>query len=499
MDLFAGSATRSGVYDLSHPITQEGGKIKGRAASKHVSITVQMWEDHLAGKQPGVGVVPIRDDSTCLFGAFDIDVYPLDLQSIVNKLQNNDIPLIVCRSKSGGGHVYCFAQSPVPAVKMKNKLSEIASFLGFGGSEIFPKQSQASLDEDSIGNWLNGPYFGGVRGLRYALDRSGDALSPEAFLFAADALKVAPEWFDKPLVLVDSFPDGPPCLQTLVQIGLPVGSRNNGLYNIGVYLRRARPDAWEDELQKYNHQYLQPPLTVAEVGGVVKSLRRKDYFYSCSKQPIAAHCNASLCRTRKWGVGGGSSGRFPTLGQLYKLMVDPPLWRWEIDGVKIELSTEELLSAHLFQRKCLERLNLVLQVPSKQVWESAVHAAVSTVIVTEAPADASAEGQFFEMLEKFCLGRAQAQSLEEIVLGKPHTFEGRTYFRMQDLVGFLNRAKFFEFRTPKIAAILQEHGGQHHTKAFRVRTVQHWSMPAFARQTEGFEVPKNLSERKEAF
>ena len=499
MDLFAGSQSSYGIYDVSSPERRDDGKLTGRAITKHAAVTLDLWEDHLAGVN-GIGIVPIRDDATCVFGAIDIDSYSgLDHRAIVNKLQTNDIPLIVCRSKSGGAHLYCFSQTPVSAAKMKIKLSEVAALLGHGNAEIFPKQTALLLERGDLGSWLNICYFNGVRGMRYAVESNGNALSPEAFLVAAEAMKVDEAWFDKPLILADIFPDGPPCLQALVQIGFPTGTRNSGLFNIAVYLRKARPDQWQVELDSYNHRLMQPPLTIPEVQSVIKSVGRKEYIYSCTKSPIAQHCQSGLCRTRKFGVGASASGRFPSLGGLSKLNTDPPVWFLMVDGYRMALTTDELLHASAFQKKCMECINTVITIPSRAVWESCLHSAMQSLTIIEAPQDSSPEGQFFEMLEKFCLGRAQAQSLEEIVLGKPHTFEGRTYFRMQDLVGFLNRAKFFEFRTPKIAAILQEHGGQHHTKAFRGRTVQHWSMPAFARQTEGFEVPKNLSERKEAF
>lgn len=36
------------------------------------------------------------------------------------------------------------------------------------------------------------------------------------------------------------------------------GSRNNGLFNIGVYLRKAYPDDWQTEILSYNMNYFDP-------------------------------------------------------------------------------------------------------------------------------------------------------------------------------------------------------------------------------------------------
>jgi hypothetical protein len=43
-----------------------------------------------------------------------------------------------------------------------------------------------------------------------------------------------------------------------VQSGISTGTRNNGLFNIGVYLKKFDPDNWEKLLEKYNQKYMSP-------------------------------------------------------------------------------------------------------------------------------------------------------------------------------------------------------------------------------------------------
>ena len=97
--------------------------------------------------------------------------------------------------------------------------------------------------------------------------------------------------------------DGPPCLQILAQNKISEGGRNNGLFNLGVYLRKAYPDTWDAELLTYNMQYLDPPLPLGEVNIVAKQLEKKDYAYKRNDSPINAHCNKTLCLTRRHGIG----------------------------------------------------------------------------------------------------------------------------------------------------------------------------------------------------
>ena len=42
-----------------------------------------MWEDHLKGTDPALGIIPIRRDNNCIWGCIDWDVYPLDHKQIV--------------------------------------------------------------------------------------------------------------------------------------------------------------------------------------------------------------------------------------------------------------------------------------------------------------------------------------------------------------------------------------------------------------------------------
>ena len=496
--LFDGSKTAYGVYDVSKTTQRSDGKLEGRAATKQAALTTAQLEAHLSGSGPGVGVVPIRDDNSCVFGAIDIDAYQgLDLRALVIKLQRLNIPLVVCRSKSGGAHVYCFARQPIAAGTMKAKLAEVAGFIGHGDAEIFPKQSQISPTDS--GSWISLPYYNGTRGMRYAVDLEGNALSPEAFIIAAESLSVGAEWFSQLLVVSSDFEDGPPCLQALAQVGYPLGTRNEGLYAVGVFLKKSRPDTWEAELDAYNHKYMIPPLTTPEVQGLAKSLRRKDYTYNCTKQPIAQHCNSVLCRTRKFGVSGGMNGSFPVLGVLTKLNTSPPLWLWLINSVRVELTTHELQDPKAFQRACMNHLNIIPPIPARPVWEAAVQNAMNSVVIVDPPADASPEGQFWNMVERFCTGRAQALALEEITMGKPFTDAGRTYFRLQDLMSFLSRNKFVEFKVQKVSSLLRDGGAEHHFANFKGKGTNFWSVPEQEKQTSSFDVPKNVRETGDPF
>ena len=64
----------------------------------------------------------------------------------------------------------------------------------------------------------------------------------------------------------EAFPKGPPCLNHLAKIGFSQGSRNNGLFNVGVYCKKAFDEGmWKTKMMEYNNKYFNPPLPYQEV------------------------------------------------------------------------------------------------------------------------------------------------------------------------------------------------------------------------------------------
>jgi len=134
--------------DIARGETRKTGEVSGKGKSITKSKTIseppteKMWEDHLKGTEPALGIIPIRRDNTCIWGCIDWDVYPLDHKQIVQDLKKKKIPLTVFRSKSGGAHLFLFTKEPVPAVMMRDKLKTYAAAIGHARAEIFPKQEK---------------------------------------------------------------------------------------------------------------------------------------------------------------------------------------------------------------------------------------------------------------------------------------------------------------------------------------------------------------------
>lgn len=458
MQLFSGLQSAYGIYKTSQQLTPSG-KLKGAAKTVNDTVTVELWVKHLKGEQ-SLGIVPINEKNCCRFGAIDVDVYPLNIKELNVKIQLKKAPLVLCRTKSGGAHLYLFLSEDVPADVVIKRLKEMAALLGYGTAEVFPKQAQLLVDRGDVGSWINMPYFGADRSTRYALDDCGVQLSVEQFVsYAATKVQTASQLSALVFDGDDYLKDGPPCLQHLCKEGFPEGTRNSGLFNLGIYAKKSNPDKWKTVLEDLNTRYMSPPLNATEVLGVIKSLEKHEYNYTCKTQPIEPHCNADKCRRCKFGVGKGDFG-MPKFGSLTKLETKPPIWFIDIDGGhRLELSTEELQSPIHFQRKCMEVLNVVPGLPKREDWSDILHALFENVNVVEVPQHATPRGHLLAMFEEFIGSRVQARTKEEIVLGKPLTENGSTYFRMRDFIRFLDRQRFSMFGHHEIISILRDEFG----------------------------------------
>ena len=495
--IFDGLKLAYGTYKIEKQ--QANGKQAGRAAIVREPRTTELWEGHLSGKGRSVGIIPINEDNMSVWGCIDVDQYPLDHKVLVEKIRKLKLPLVVCRSKSGGAHCFLFTTDWVDAKDMQSTLQQISAALGYGGCEIFPKQIKLHLDRNDVGNFLNLPYYDAEDGLRYAIKDDGTSATLDEFIALYEAHKQTPEQLLKLQIGEDEkqspMKDGPPCLQHLLKEKISEGGRNNGLFNIGVYLRKAYPDSWESEILTYNLTYLEPPLPLNEVNIVAKQLEKKDYAYRCSDSPINAHCNKELCQTRKHGIGAAIQGA--AIANLRKYNSIPPVWFIDVNGEPLELDTEGLMSQPTFQKACMEQLNFMPRSVSKQVWEGRIGGLLNEMkdnesAIIEVAEDASISGQFYDYLEEFCVHLQTANDKEEILLRRPWTDEeeGVTIFRLKDFEAFLKRNKFFEYKAHKIAQRLRDMGGNSRQMKIKGRPVRVWAIPAYTVNEVEFKTPK---------
>ena len=136
-----------------------GKNLKQNLLFKREPVTLEHYKNHLNGVEPTLGIIPITDDNTCIWGCIDVDSYAgFDHKKLLNKIKILKLPLVVCRSKSGGAHIFLFSKTFIEAKIMRDKLFEIRAILGFANAEVFPKQIELKSEEDT-GNFFKSSLF----------------------------------------------------------------------------------------------------------------------------------------------------------------------------------------------------------------------------------------------------------------------------------------------------------------------------------------------------
>ena len=440
--IFSGLTIAYGQYQPGD--RGENGKQQGKAFIVRKDVTDGLWDNHLAGKGAALGIIPITENNDCRWGCIDIDEYNFNHLSLVKSIRNLNLPLIVCRSKSGGAHVFLFTKENIPASLMQSKLKQIAIILGYEGSEIFPKQTEILVDRGDTGNFLNLPYYNGMKGLRYAINDTGAGCTLEEFYKLYDLLACRRDQVEQIKTeekkIEEAFPGGPPCLNKLATIGFGEGSRNNALFNIAVYYKQSHPDTWEDEIVKANSKYMDPALSNNEVQQLIKSVNRKGYDkYRCKDAPINSVCQASLCRTKRFGVGFGEE-EMPILGSLTKYTSNPPQWFLDVADKRIELKSEQLYNPGMFALACLDQANKIVPVPKPRDWKQHfLKPMMQNFQEVEPLASLDPINEITGLLQDWTTNRQSARTLDDIFNKLPFTEGEFTYFRLEDFYAFCKK------------------------------------------------------------
>ncbi len=478
------------------------GKAGGQAFIKKAPVTDQLWIDHIEGKDPSLGIIPIRDDSKCIWGCIDIDTYPLDHKKIVRKIRELELPLVMCRSKSGGAHVFLFTKEPVQAKLMRDKLQEWAGELGYANCEIFPKQIEIKADRGDTGNFLNLPYHGGDDSMRHGYSDDGNASSLDDFFALYDHYctteKSLKEFQVKRKNDIE-LKDGPPCLSTLMSQGIPPGGRDNTLYQYAVYAKKKWPEEWQTKIEEFNHKYMETPLPAQQVVKTIRQHEKKDYQYKCKDQPMCAVCSQSLCKGKQYGIGNNFEHQ---VSDLTKYESDESTWFLNIDGRILKLSTDQFYNQHKFRQACMNEINVMPNMMRPGDWDSRIQMLLDTVVVIQMPHEITKTGVFETLLERFLEDQGEAENIDEIDMGKAF-FEEReyeekegkvkretAYFKSEWLQKFLKRNDFKDFsRTEMTAHIRNKLGGGDVRRKIKGKTAYLWYVPWIKKSDNDFDTP----------
>ena len=467
--------------------TNRNGKAEGKSKIVREPLTEELVQGHIDGDH-GVGAIPINEESMCKWGALDIDVYDLDHKTLQNKIQKLDLPLLHCRSKSGGAHLYLFLKEFEQAAAVRDYLTEMSIALGHSGCEIFPKQDTIIADRGDVGNFINMPYYNAELPQRYCFNNKVEAMELDEFLDAIDEKRVSladleAMTLSKPREL---FPKGPPCLKHIFANGPQSEPRNKLLFHTCKYAKLSNPDHWQQQAEEYNRTLFNPPLNSSEVSQTIRQHEKKDYGYLCKEEPFKSYCDPVVCAQQEHGIGSDAPDA-PQVGGLSIMLSEPRLYFMDVNGQRLQLSTEQLQNQTLWQRACMEQKNFMPPTMKPQKWQQTINALMQGATYLDVPEELTVAGEFKQHMRTYCTSHIRALAPEEMEMGKPWTDGGITKFTLHGLIEFLHQRRFTGHTRAQIIQMIRDLGGDNTTQQIKKRTpkgemystIRCWWIPAF--------------------
>ena len=496
----------------------EAGKLEGRSWIVADQLTEDKWINHLEGREPSLGIIPIDDNNQCRWGAIDVDTYDgFDHKVLIKKIVEKKLPLVVCKSKSGGAHIFLFVSEPVSAKDMQIKLKEIAVVLGYGDCEIFPKQIQ--MNPRGTGNFLNLPYNHPEFPTRYAFDDEGNALIELSSFIKHYETKVVSQLsnvvIEKPTTKKknDDFKGAPPCLVNLAAEGFKEGTeeghpgRNVIMMQLGVYLNQRFPDTLEDKLDEYNNKYCKPPLPSREVQTIFTQTKKEKYFYKCPTSvneegtqkligDFALVCEKIKCQSQKFGIGNAGSNE---IGNMKKRVSDESEWEVTHNGKVIVLNKKQLKNHNLYVEECLEQANEFPRPISPPVWADMVQGMIDNMTEDDyihLPAEVTAKGQYLNQLQIFLANNRGAKDRQDVLAGMVFEYKDYFFFKPQSLRDFLKTKRFTKLTDSAQYKVFEVFKGK--TAKLKVKnSVEHcWKVPTTILESEYKLSEKDFSEEE---
>ena len=430
-------------------------------------LTVEQWSEHLTGKI-GLGVVPINRRNKCNWACLDIDSYEgFDHKKLLQVIFELGLPILVCKSKSGGAHCFLFLSEEVECKYVREYLTKVSICIGHPGVEIFPKQDKLVSEQDK-GNWLNMPYFNTDQRKCIVLDSKGEVkeLSLEEFGERVELESLTEDQFynifndynpdkaDATTIDDDRLKGGPPCIIAIAKNGgIQNGSRSDVLIHFGTLIyKKYGPDEFNVHMPEINRLYCAEPLSAQELNStVLLSLNRdRDYKYRCNHPAIKPYCNPNLCIQCPYGIP--SKEFIPKLSNLIMVTSDPPIYFMDTNYGRLTIVGDDLNKPKEIQAACLKQLHVRPPLLKDNAWSEILNELLdpNKMRIQEPPKDTQKIELIHEGIKTFVQANISddKKAIKEIN-GVYQSDNGRCYFRLQDVYKHLLKYNIIDKKDTK--------------------------------------------------
>lgn len=469
--LFSGAIEFYGSTKIGE-LDESKQKVEGISQTVHQEPVPTTYIKHISGEE-SIGISPLKADNSIRFGAIDIDDYKGDLMKIVKAIYHYDLPICPCWSKSRKLHLYFFFEIGTQAEDAVDIMRQYANDFGLSKKvEIFPKQTVRKATHKAY-SWINLPYFnaGDDTNHRKMVKENGELASLREFIERANNVKFDIEQHKLELTKLP-MRGAPPCIQrALLFSDVPVGSRNNFLYNCAVFLYQQDSERDMAEDLRDVNDLLPDPIDDHELQMTVVSTftsNPEQQYYKCGQS--GDYCNQKECSNTEFGLGKNLEkevDRKLELGQMTKVETDPPSYKWEVNNITFEFENEkDLIGQNKFRELCFRNFG-ILPVPKDDRHWSGLLTKYGTGRTSEYSdskgGDFTAGAQFFDLVCQFFGVKRRAKNLSQVSLGRvwEDVAQGEFVFTSTSFLQFMSESKGFKgFSNLEMRRRLIEWGGE---------------------------------------
>lgn len=441
-------------------------------------VTPEHYEKHLKG-EVNLGIYFLLDDSTCHFAAIDLDEKDFNkAKAIRDELTKNSIPAYIAASKSKGFHIYCFALERFKAMEIRRVLNHLLKKLNIK-CEVFPKQDYHQPDDPDgkkhPGSYINLPSFGYTRPFL-----SGD-MKEVSLKTALERIKFVPQ--ESIARVLQTLPKEPPleelptakrqkkqtaklpCFEKMMA-GVSEGCRDEVAFRLAVHLHRQGmpPQLAEATLLEWDAKYNRPAMGSIMIRQKIKQAYTGKYGLGCLNDLIQPFCeqDCPIYRKRHTEIDRRkmAGGKEIEIMGLSRLGTHPASFGLTIDGSKLALGPDELLSLRKVKAKAIETLSYV-PFPGMKTseWEVLINSLLAEVKQEAAPPDASAQARYVECVYDWLETAPGAERQEDVEAGRPVKREDGFLFRMKDAVNYLAKHHRLSVEPSELYRVVKEAGG----------------------------------------
>jgi predicted RNA binding protein with dsRBD fold (UPF0201 family) len=147
-----------------------------------------------------------------------------------------------------------------------------------------------------------------------------------------------------------------------------------------------------------------------------------------------------------------------------------------------------------FRKACMDNLNILPNPMNTRDWTARIQQLLQSVEIIEMPKEVRKEGRFEQHLDNFINDQGKALNIEEILIGKAWSDEGKIFFKMSSLEEYLQKKRFTDFTTTQMGARIKQLGGGDTRKRVRGKVVYMWYVPDQGTEEVNLELPSMKEE-----